>query len=504
MMISIPRPVLLLPTVCLVAFCSAGPAWAQTVAFRGSTFVNHGLVGVARVLSNARDKYGETLGGWGSGIAFVPGSWRESKPGTYTGELAAIPDRGWNTQGTVDFRGRVHHFDASFTPFYGASTSAQNQLHLTYKSIVALHSSEPTTGLDAVKVITAAGNLPDLPAAANGRLAVDNEGIAFSGDGTFWISDEYGPYIYHYSADGGLINAIRPPEAFIPRRRDGQGNLAENFSANSPPIGESYKLGNPVSGRQNNQGFEGLTISPDRKTLSVLLQSALVQDVNVADIKHTRRNTRLLQYDIGDPLHPRLIHEYAVQLPLYQDQTTAKINLLVAAQSEFHALNDHQFLVMARDSNAGETVPETPGSVYRSVDLIDTQGATDFANNPAYNGPAGQIAPGGNLLAAISPVAYQKFLNMDDNSQLNRFGLHNGAPSDSNDLYEKWESLDIQPVNDSAAPNDYFLFIGSDNDFITQDGFMAGKPYRDASGYDADTLVLVYRVTLPTYVAPGP
>src|ERR1039458_5083062 len=52
-------------------------------------------------------------------------------------------------------------------------------------------------------------------------------------------------------------------------------------------------------------------------------------------------------------------------------------------------------------------------------------------------------------------------------------------------------------------PNDYFLFIGSDNDFITQDGHMAGQAYKDTSGANVDTLVLVYRVTLPTYVPPG-
>jgi hypothetical protein len=500
-------------SLCLAMFSAATPAAAQSVVFQGSTFTNDGLVGVARVPSNARDKYGETLGGWGSAMAFVPGSWHQKKDGTYTGDLIGVPDRGWNTSGTLDFRGRTQHFKATFNPFYGASTVAQNQLQLDYKSLTPLHYVQPTTGLDAVKVVPASGNFPDLPAGRDGHVAVDNEGIVFTGDGTFWISDEYGPYVYHYAAGGKLLNVIRPPEAFIPRRLDAHGNPVENFSANSPPIGTNYNLGNPVSGRQNNQGFEGLTVSPDGKTLSVLLQSALIQDLNVADIKHTRRNTRLLQYNITDPKHPQLIHEYAVQLPLYQDQTTAKTSLLIAAQSEMHALNDHQFLVMARDSSVGETYPATPGSVYRSADLIDTNGATDLAA-PAvyatYNGPTSQIAPNGVLLPAITPVAYQKFVNIDDNTQLNRFGLHNGAPNNSNDLYEKWESLAIEPVNDPTAPNDYFLFIGSDNDFVTQDGSAiqtdgskVPQGYSDASGFNADTLVLVYRVTLPTYVAPA-
>src|SRR6202000_2244517 len=97
---------------------------------------------------------------------------------------------------------------------------------------------------------------------------------------------------------GELLGVIRPPEAFIPRRLDASNHSVESFSANSPPIGENYNLGHPVSGRQNNQGFEGLALSPDGQTLFVLLQSALIQDLDPANIKTTRRNTRLLAYDI--------------------------------------------------------------------------------------------------------------------------------------------------------------------------------------------------------------
>jgi hypothetical protein len=490
-------------TLAVSAQASAASA-AGSVTFEGATFVNQGLVGVARVPSDARDAYGETLGGFGSAMAFEPGSWKKLKDGpypagNYTGQLRAVPDRGWNTVGTIDFRGRTQHFKVLFTPFYGASTTSQNQLQLSYTGLTPFHLlGKPTTGLDAINVRPAANGMPDLPAGQDGHVSVDNEGIVIAGDGTFWISDEYGPYVYHYGAAGKLLNVIRPPEAFIPRRLDSNGNPVENFSANSPPIGATYNTGNPVSGRQNNQGFEGLAISPDHNTLFVLLQSALIQDLNINDIKHTRRNTRMLVYDISTSSSPRLIHEYVVKLPNYS-------GTLVAAQSEMFALNDHQFLVLARDSSVGETFPNAPGSVYRSIDLIDTADPTNPATDIAgtsYDLATGSIAPLGVLDPSITPVAYQPFLNINDNTELNRFGLHNGAPADSNDLYEKWESIALESVGDPAAPNDYFLFTGSDNDFITQNGFMAGMKYADPSGYNADTLMLVFRVTLPTYTPP--
>jgi len=257
--------------------------------------------------------------------------------------------------------------------------------------------------------------------------------------------------------------------------------------------------GNPVSGRQNNQGFEGMAMSPDRDTLFVLLQSALIQDLDTTSIRTTRRNTRLLVYDLRG-FKPKLKGEYVVQLPLYQDPTTTKPTLLIAAQSELLALNDHQFLVLARDSGAGFSLANAT-SVYRSVDLIDISGATNIAGT-AYDSPATSVATLGILNSTIKPVTYLKFLDINDNTQLNRFGLHNGAPNDSNDLYEKWESMAVVPVGDPHSPHDYFLFVGSDNDFITQNGFMAGQAYQDASGANVDTLVLVYRVTLPTYVPP--
>jgi hypothetical protein len=55
----------------------------------------------------------------------------------------------------------------------------------------------------------------------------------------------------------------------------------------------------------------------------------------------------------------------------------------------------------------------------------------------------------------------------------------------------------LAPALDPANPNDYFLFVSNDNDFITQNGFQAGAAYKDASGVDVDTMILVYRVTLP-------
>ena len=75
--------------------------------------------------------------------------------------------------------------------------------------------------------------------------------------------------------------------------------------------------------------------------------------------------------------------------------------------------------------------------------------------------------------------------------------MHNGAPNDRTNLSEKWEAMALVSVLDKATPDDYFLFVANDNDFITQDGFQVGAAYKDKSGADVDTLIQVYRLTIP-------
>ena len=60
------------------------------------------------------------------------------------------------------------------------------------------------------------------------------------------------------------------------------------------------------------------------------------------------------------------------------------------------------------------------------------------------------------------------------NSELGKFGLHNGGGQDAGLLNEKWESLAVVPVDGKkGSDGEFFVFSVSDNDFITQDGEFA-------------------------------
>jgi len=483
----------------IAALCLAGCVYLPAIAgaadvsatIGGTVYVNHGLVGVGRIPANQRDKFGDTFGS-GSGLAIDLKSWAKNGDG-YKGSLWLLPDRGYNAVGTVDYQARVNTIDFTLTPVApGAAVPADKQqaevaAKLADTLMLVDAKGAPTTGLDPVRVRAAADGLPTLPEGPNARLPLDDEAIVRLADGSMLISDEYGPNIYHFGADGKLISATQPPQALVPMRK-GQ----PNFSSSNPGTGETAPdPKDPETGRQNNQGLEGMSLAPDGKTLIAVLQSATRQDGG--DSPATRDHTRALVFDATDVDHLKLVHEYVVPLPKFQD---AKGKTAVAAQSEMFALSPTRFLMLPRDSGNGQSLKGST-SLYRKVVIVDTTGATDIAGTD-FDGLK-PVAPKGQLDASVTPAKLTEFIDINDNAELNRFGLHNGEPNDKNDLYEKWEAMGLAPALDAAAPDDYFLFIADDNDFIAQDGFQEGAPYKADGGGDVDTMFLVYRVTLPGF-----
>jgi hypothetical protein len=464
---------------------------ADTITVGGLSYVNKGLVGVGRLPADLRDKFGETFGS-GSGLALDAKSWQLTPTG-YQGTFYVLPDRGYNIGGTTDYRARLNKLTVTFTPLVdpAAVPVAERQKSVTATLTDTILLTDPTgeslTGLDPAEngIRRAADGFPDLPQAPNGRVSIDAESLALLPDDGFFIGDEYGPYVYRFSPTGRLLAAIRPPEAFLPKR-----NGKDHFSSNNPGPGAPEPVPpNPEAGRQNNQGFEGLTPTPDGKLLVVALQSATRQDGGNAP--ETRRYSRLLYYDLADLQLPRLVREHVVPLPVFD---TADGKRRVAAQSELLALGETRFLLLCRDAGNGFGM-DGAASRYRSVEIIDTSQATNIAGT-AYDGTV-PVAPGGRLADGVVPATLTPFIDLNDNAQLSKFGLHNGEPNDRNNLSEKWEGLALAPALDPANPNDYLLFITNDNDFITQKGFQVGAAYKDASGADVDTMLLVYRITLP-------
>lgn len=118
-------------------------------------------------------------------------------------------------------------------------------------------------------------------------------------------------------------------------------------------------------------------------------------------------------------------------LPLYNDYTAkASKNPKVASQSEVHALPNGQFLVLARDNGFGHGQDESL-SVYRHIDVFDLANATDIKGSEYDCEDCAVASAKGKLDEAISPAAYCSFLDFNVNSELGKFGVHNGGDQDS-------------------------------------------------------------------------
>src|SRR5262249_6484521 len=74
----------------------------------------------------------------------------------------------------------------------------------------------------------------------------DSEGLVALPDGSFWVSDEYGPFITHFDHTGKQLERLSPYDGSLPA--------------------ELIK-------RRVNRGMEGLTITPDGTTLVGIMQS---------------------------------------------------------------------------------------------------------------------------------------------------------------------------------------------------------------------------------------
>lgn len=463
-------------------------------------FSSKGLVAIGQFSASARDKNGETIGGFGSAGALVPGQFTRNGD-LYSGQLYLQPDRGYNVENTIDYVARHHLFDFSFKEYTGSKNLAFDQAinlcNITYRDTTFYHeaSGKNTTGLDPTLVRSgglsgsgsndgplAAANAPNKPSA----LSFDTEGFSANPDGTFWVSDEYTPGVYKTAADGTIIAYITPPEAVLPR------------------IGGKYNFtskATPDSGRAPNAGFEGMAVSWDGNQLFAVLQSALVQDGGDG-----APYLRIFEWDIsslsgvttyqnganpGDNVP--LIAEYAFKVPTSKKGKARNVNDLIY-------LGHKTVGILVRDGNGFGN--DDSGVNYKHIDILDLSTATNIKGTK-YNTATGAIAPGGKLANDIDLASYSSLV--DYTADLGKFGMHaSGNPIDPTLLAAKIESLILLPTlpkskhDTSFDKDEYYILSLSDNDFQTKDGYMeALGAYSAAYPQDVPTQLFVFKVKLP-------
>src|SRR5262249_1705798 len=144
-------------------------------------------------------------GAFGSAVTAVPGT---------TDEVYGLTDRGPNVDGPG---GTKIEPIPSFNPAIGRFKLVNGQAIL--QEIITLKgpNGEPYNGLVNPQATTNE-TITDL----NGNVqptspfGYDSEGIVALADGTFWVSDEYGPFITHFDHNGKQIERLSPFDGSLP------------------------------------------------------------------------------------------------------------------------------------------------------------------------------------------------------------------------------------------------------------------------------------------------
>lgn len=345
--------------------------------------------------------------GAGSAIAAVPGG--------NPNEIYGLTDRGPNVDGRTDNE-KVVPVDG-YSPQIIRYTLADGIATAEETIILKDPEGHPLNGLVVDVGDTGGETMVDINGnpLPNSDRGLDSEGLVALADGTFWVADEYGPFVIHFDADGTEIERLSPYDGSLP------GELAM---------------------RDPNRGMEGLTITPDGSTLVGVMQSALATPGIDGSAKGVPL-TRIVTIDLDTREHQVFL------LPLADPQES---KVLV---SEITALSNTEFLIDERDT---ALAPEGNKKIY----VADISAATDVGPNSTVPGARYDAAAGG-LLIDGQPIEAYVGVSTDPEAieKLDAAGIH---------VVDKTLKLDLGGLLTELNPAGMFFGHDKVEGVVTPDG----------------------------------
>ena len=269
-------------------------------------------------------------------------------------ELYSLTDRGPNISGSGDDK----LFPVpDFHPQVGVFERRGDRLVRSRVIVLRDAAGKALTGLPPAGT----GNTGEIPRTLTGALlpndpnGIDSEGLRVMRDGSFWVSDEYGPFLVHFDRSGRTIE------------RDS-------------PTGGPHPLPAVLLRRQANKGMEGLASIRDGRELVGMMQNPLVNPDKAA-----AKASRLLRIVFVDAMTGKT-RQYAYLM----DDASYGV-------SDIESVSPTEFLVDERD---GKFFGDPSGpAAQKKIYLIDVSKATDISD-PA-NSAAG-LTIGGKTLEQMS------------------------------------------------------------------------------------------------------
>lgn len=390
-------------------------------------------------------------GGFGSEIAAHP---------TEKYQFYALTDRGPNTTYDVNGDHGKIFLDPSYTPKIGLfELQADGSIHKIKEILLKDPTGKTITGLPnqhfgATKEIAYDQNGQILENGTD-EFGLDSEGLVALKDGTFWVSDEYGPHIVHFNAEGIEIDRINAYEQDS-RRKSG------------------YLLPLEYANRRQNRGMEGLTVTPDQKYLLGIIQSTM-SNPNKSVIHSDL--TRIVMID----LETKQASQY-----LYRQEA----NTTVHSNTAIVALNNNSFLVSERDDDFYKDNPQAFKRVYK----IDLRQATELESVQETE----QLKQGEHLGLQIEGKTLEQYVLEKGWEGLAQYDIYPVAKTLVVDLVERLQ-YPHDKVEGLWVIDEQHLAILNDDDyaFSETDGVLEQKYLdRDQKVVDANTLYIIDRLDL--------
>lgn len=291
-------------------------------------------------------------GGYGSDAAAHP---------TNANQFYALADRGPN----ADFDGVAGKGKQFLVPNYTPSIGlfelqADGKITKIKEIILKDSTGNPISGLLNPKALGGTNEVPydvnGQPMTINPSLpfdtvtnpiktdinGLDPEGLTALTDGSFWISDEYGPHLVHYDAEGIEVERINP--------------FANDERNNVMVDGKPVLLPAEFTKRRTNRGMEALTVTPDQMTLVGIMESSMDNPDQSGRLSNLTR---------------------MVTVNLVSGQIKQYLYRLDAAQhvaSGIVAINEHEFYLIEHDRK----FPLQDKSAQKLIYKVDTSQATDI------------------------------------------------------------------------------------------------------------------------------
>ena len=332
------------------------------------------------------------------------------------GSMWAMPDNGFGAiDNSADFQLRLYHITPEWETAEGGSGE------IVVDEFISLRDPDNVIGFEIVHEDTSDRLL------TGGDL--DIESVQRTPDGTFWIGEEFGPFILHFDETGVLLAPpIEPPFGMSPQ---------------NPHLGSEEPRVLP------SRGFEAMALAPDGTTLYPIVEGYFADD--------------------DDQLR-RYVYEVDVASGEYTDDswqlhTEAPENVIGDAQM----IDDNRLLIIERDNF------EWAHAAHKRLFVIDltTLDENGFAtkhlavnllwiSNPDDIG-AGQPAGGFGLGTTFAfPLQSVEVVNVlpdgrllvgNDNNYPGSNGRVRGTPDDTELIILGFTAVPASSVPDTSAPH---------------------------------------------------